>query len=247
MPSSHLKRPKMKLPTKISPCPIFECSVEIRFDSNLPAEAVFGVIYSQFQNEYPKVEKLPILQLPEQIRMSDTNLKHQACYKLVNGNIALLIGPKMIGIGCFNEYVGWSEFSTIINTHIQKIVKTGVMSKITHYGIRYVNFFDTDIFDKIKLKINMGDFCFPLSEPYIKTILRHEKYIILLQLASNVSVIKDSKQQKGSIVDLNLSLPGSKFNVENISDIISESHVLEKTVFFSLLKEEYIDTLNPQY
>jgi len=58
----------MKIPKKIDPCPIVEAIVEIRFDSNLPGDAIFGVIYNQFKEDYPKFTKLPILQLPEAIR-----------------------------------------------------------------------------------------------------------------------------------------------------------------------------------
>ena len=40
----------MKIPKRINPCPIIEAIVEIRFEANIPPDAVFGVIY----NEYPE-------------------------------------------------------------------------------------------------------------------------------------------------------------------------------------------------
>lgn len=63
-------------PKKISPCPIVEASVEIRFTSEVLPDAIFGIIYQAFKDEFSsKPEKLPILQLPEQIRSMDRNLK----------------------------------------------------------------------------------------------------------------------------------------------------------------------------
>ena len=36
----------IRLPEKINPCPILEAIVEIRFDSKVPHEAIFGIIYA---------------------------------------------------------------------------------------------------------------------------------------------------------------------------------------------------------
>lgn len=51
----------MELPKKIDPCPIVDAIIEIRFSTNIHPSAVFGVIYNEFKDKYPTVEKLPIL------------------------------------------------------------------------------------------------------------------------------------------------------------------------------------------
>lgn len=232
----------------ITPCPILETAVELRFESSLPSEAVFGIIYNQFKDVYETVEKLPILQLPEQIRMTDANLKYKPYYKLAKDNIVLTIGPKVISIGCINNYIGWDEFSEVINTHIKKVLRTKAINKITRYGIRYINFFSTDIFNNIKLQVKADDFPYKLKEPFIKTFIYHNKYTILLQLASNASILKDSKQHKGSVLDLDVSLSNPKYDIKHkIHDIVAESHEVERSIFFNLLTKEFLDTLNPQY
>ena len=75
----------MDIPTKITPCPIVEVIVELRFEADLPDEAVFGVIYSSFRNETGEIEKLPILQLPEALRSTDPNLIYKPHYRLRKG------------------------------------------------------------------------------------------------------------------------------------------------------------------
>jgi uncharacterized protein (TIGR04255 family) len=66
----------MKLPKKISPCPIVEAIIEIRFDASLPGDAIFGIIYNMLKDEYTNLEKLPILELPDAIRTTDPNLMY---------------------------------------------------------------------------------------------------------------------------------------------------------------------------
>ena len=76
--STNVLRDRMAAPKKITPCPIIESVVEIRFDSAIPAEAIFGVVYNAFNDIFPnKPINLPILQIPEQIRNSDPNLQYK--------------------------------------------------------------------------------------------------------------------------------------------------------------------------
>ncbi len=49
--------------------------------------AIFGVFFNALKDKYNKVEELPILQLPEQLRNQDPNLTHKPLYKISNGNI----------------------------------------------------------------------------------------------------------------------------------------------------------------
>ncbi|MFH2124995.1 MAG: TIGR04255 family protein, partial [Pseudomonadota bacterium] len=64
------------LPKKITPCPLLEAVSEIRFSSKIEGAAVFGMLYEKLKSDYPgDVKKLPILQLPEQVRASEPSLK----------------------------------------------------------------------------------------------------------------------------------------------------------------------------
>lgn len=72
----------MDLPKTIDPCPIVDALLEIRFQTLTHPNAVFGLIYNELQKDFPKVENLPILQLPDAIRASDPNFKFKPQYKL---------------------------------------------------------------------------------------------------------------------------------------------------------------------
>ena len=58
----------MRLPIRLEKCPLIDCIIEVRFDTNIVNSAVFGVIYNQIRSDYPgAVNNLPISQLPEAI------------------------------------------------------------------------------------------------------------------------------------------------------------------------------------
>ena len=45
----------MQIPKKITPCPILEAIVEIRFEPEEPDDAIFGIIYNKFKKRFPKL------------------------------------------------------------------------------------------------------------------------------------------------------------------------------------------------
>ena len=107
----------MNLPKQINPCPIYEAVVEIRFNSSLPSDAVFGVVYNQLKDSYQNNEQLPILQIPELVRNNDPNLKFQPYYKLKRDNYVIQIGPHVLSLSVTdNSYTTWEDyFSEIQN------------------------------------------------------------------------------------------------------------------------------------
>ena len=50
----------MKLPVTISPCPIVEAVAEVRFETLVPEDAIFGLVYQTLKTDFPKVETLPV-------------------------------------------------------------------------------------------------------------------------------------------------------------------------------------------
>ena len=102
---------KMKLPQKIEPCPIIDALFEIRFDTKMPLDAVFGIVYQIFAEEYNKPIDLPILEIPAVIRKEDPTLKYKPHHRMENDDFVLQIGPNMISFSSYPSYSGWYKFS----------------------------------------------------------------------------------------------------------------------------------------
>lgn len=234
----------MNLPKNINPCPIVDALLEVRFTSKINANAVFGLIYSVLQKEFQKVETLPILQLPDVVRASDPNLKYKPYYKISNENFVIQIGPDVISISSFPKYLGWELFSKIIFDALTKIESVGIINVIERIGIRYINFFETNIFEKVNLKVCIGKDDILYKNTIVRTEIEQGEFSSTLQVANNAII----NGKLGSIIDIDT------FVTKNLdvffsrkTELINAGHLKEKELFYSLLKPEFLNTLNPTY
>jgi uncharacterized protein (TIGR04255 family) len=102
------------LPVRISPCPIVDAVVEIRFDASVPPGAVFGLVYGAIKHAFPKPIQLPTLNVPEEMRRLNPALLYQPQFRLESETLAALIGPNMFAVGMLGEYPGVARFISAI-------------------------------------------------------------------------------------------------------------------------------------
>ncbi|MBS3769951.1 MAG: TIGR04255 family protein [Bacteroidales bacterium] len=234
----------MKLPKKINPCPILDALIEIRFSTNINRDAVFGLIYNALHSDFEKVDKLPIMQLPDQVRDSDPSLKFKPHYRLSNENIVVQVGPDVITISSYPKYTGWNSFSSKIYDILEKVQNIGIIDSIIRIGIRYINFFEQNIFDDINLKVTLSENTIDYKNTVIRTEISQDNYKSTLQIANNAN----HNNKSGSVIDIDTFMDN---NIDDFfhrkKEIIDNGHEKEKELFFSLLKEEFLNTLNPEY
>lgn len=240
----------MTLPKKITPCPIIESVVEIRFDSATPAEAIFGMVYDVFKNIFPnKPINLPILQIPEQIRNSDPNLLYKPHFRLSNDTFLLQIGPKSISLINKGEYVGWDIFSPKTQECLKIIKNIQIIKNTTRFGLRYINFFeDLDIFEKINLDLLLNKKPLESDKIFVKTSLKSENFTRDLKVSNDSNIKQNGNQKKGSIIDIDVYLKeNGNTIIDQFDSILENAHSKEKELFFSLLKENFLKEFNPEY
>ncbi|NOQ30355.1 MAG: TIGR04255 family protein [Helicobacteraceae bacterium] len=239
-----------KIPIKLEPTPIVSAVVEIKFISSVPGEAVFGIIYPLLSKEYKKFKKLPVLQIPNDIRDRDPSLIFAPHYEFYDESksLKILVGPKVIAIAFHktehNEYPGWTEYieEEILGIY-SKIFESALIDRVTRFAIRYTDFFGSNIFENTEYKVsskeeeNLG-----LNEKIQFSRNFQESGFYHNIVISNNSAFKvNNKQLKGSIVDIDTYME----SVENFEDdykkILNECHLLNKNKFFNILKEEYVN------
>ena len=234
----------MNLPKKITPCPIVDSVVEIRFSSKVPASAVFGMVYNVLKKDYPTFENLPILQIPEPIRLSDPNFKYKPLYKLSNRETIIQLGNDVISISQSPIYQGWEKYSTEIFKVFKTINDLGIIEDVIRLGIRYSNFFRLDIFDYINLNINLNNEEFKLKNTLFRSEFIDGSWVNTLQVTN----MANFNNINGSIVDIDTHTESElgKF-FSNMEKLIGEGHESEKNLFFNLLKKDFLKSLNPEY
>ncbi len=217
---------------------------EIRFTTKFHPSAVFGMIYNVLQDDFPKVENLPVLQLPEAVRAADPSFKFKPHYRILNENFVTQIGPDVLTISSFPKYAGWQEFSKQIFSILDRIESIGIIDSVIRIGIRYINFFTNDIFKDIDLKLYIGNNDIAYKNTIIRTEIEQESFKSSLQVANNAN----HNNKLGSIIDIDTFTESNlKFFFTNKEALISGGQTKEKELFYSLLKEDFLKTLNPTY
>jgi uncharacterized protein (TIGR04255 family) len=239
----------MDLPLRISPCPIREANIELRFEANVPADAVFGILYNALKDSYKDPVPTPVTQLPSFVIDSDPNLQYQAHYKISRDNYLLQVGPRVIALAVVGDYPGWREYRSEALSVFRVVEKLDFVFGALRFGLRYINTFDLDIFEKIRLQITQDGESVSSNESYLRLGSEIEGLRVLLQVA-NEAMIKtdDGVMTKGSLIDIDVSfqpLNGQIF--QDIEDILDRAHQIEKRRFFELLKHDYLEELNPMY
>jgi len=234
----------MDLPKTIDPCPIVDALLEVRFTTVIHPNAVFGLIYNELKKDYPKVENLPILQLPDAVRAADPNFQFKPHYKLLDKEFVIQIGPNVVSISSYPEYLGWERFSERIFDILNRVQKVSIIEDVKRLGIRYINFFEQGIFSDIDMDVTINDKPIEYRNTIVRTEIEQEGFISTLQITNNA--VHQSKQ--GSLIDIDaFKEDGLQDFFDKKEEIIGDGHMKEKELFYSLLKEDFLKTLNPVY
>ncbi|MBR5603273.1 MAG: TIGR04255 family protein [Bacteroidales bacterium] len=240
-----------KLPLSLNKCPLVDALIEIRFVSSIIDSAIFGIIYNIIRDEYKgEVTNLPILQVPEQIRKSDPNLKFKPLYRIESEKYIVQIGDDVLTISSKMPYVGWSDFSSHTINLINKIANENIFDKIIRVGHRYINFFEGDIMDKLTISTPRIT-GYQTNNILIRTEIQDDNNFIDTVQITNSATYKSPLHKSsilGSIIDIDSSKEYiDNYFLENLGNEIKQLHVCEKKMFFSLLKKEFLDSLSPVY
>lgn len=237
----------MKWPSSIAPCPIREAVAEVRFESNVPADAVFGIVYQTLKKDYPKVEELPIAALPSQMRNADKDLWFQPHYRLISSTSTVLVGPKTIAVGMHGEYPGWVSLSATMKNVLREFNTAAIVKQPVRFGLRYISFFPFDIYPKLQLKISVNEESWDGEETFFKTVLARGGCKSLLQVGKGLALV-GKPGETGSVIDIDTftTETGGEF-LSVLDKFLESAHQSQKELFFTLLKQEFLQSLNPVY
>jgi uncharacterized protein (TIGR04255 family) len=242
-----------KLPIKLELDPIVEAVFELRFISHYPSEAIFGIIYQIIQKEYPNMKSipLPITQIPEAVRNFDPNLKYQPHNRLQSDLWGINVGPNVISFSAQNPYMGWFKWKEIITKILQKIIELKIFNAIERSGLRYINFIERNVLQVTHIDVKIVGKKLDEQQTSLRTEFREDNYIETIQILNNASMVINNNQQFGSLIDIDIAKDftngNANFLYEEIENILEESHLKVKSLFYKFLKDDYLNSLKPIY
>ncbi|MGP1484879.1 MAG: TIGR04255 family protein [Campylobacter sp.] len=245
----------MKIPKKLNPAPLLLSAINIKFDSDIPTDAVFGILYQNFQNELGtfKSFSMPIINIPLEIRENEDNLKFAPIYTLldesklysiqIGGKVASIVYDKAYGV----EYRGWKNYFKLeVEKFIECIDKSKIIKNIISLEYQNIDFFEHEnIFENVNIKIDYPVKCISRQLSFSETFEGVTNNININGLAQ---AIVGNKNTSGSTIDIKTVYADSDISINNIKEMLGKMHESNKKLFFSIIKEDYINAkFSPEY
>ena len=163
---------------------------------------------------------------------------------MANPIYRILVSEDRVTFNFTKKYPGWNSYSNLINIVLNSIGQVNIQGVYLQYMSCFEN---TDIFKAldgtIKLNklpnfngsvFNFSCNCNKKDEPIAEATIK---------LTNN----KQIQNSSVSIIEVAIAGKIGDYHLEECLQLLSECHKFEKHLFFLLLSEEFINTLNPHY
>lgn len=242
----------MRIPVKITPDRIRDSIVQVFFQSVVPPEAMVGIFYQALTKSgwnYANRLNEGVSSKGFVIEFANSTqhffLKDDVRFQLHHN--------QSLAFNCSKNYIGWDRYGGYIKEVLADVFASGTILRFVRIGIRYISEFpDIDILEKLKLKISI-----PGSESISNSSYRltfdEENIIKTVNIASKLPVrtsFVDQEQEPKYISMLDIDIVRKTLSAASTQDVwdeICRLHDKEKEIFFSLLTDEFLRSLNPQY
>lgn len=236
---------------RLSPCPIIEATIQINCTFLTDPDIVVGQILTLLNREeglQAKVEKFSLLNLPQDIRLNDPNLRDKPWYRLsVGDNFYILIGLFGIALGINPPYRGWDTFKHFSLFVFNKLKGT-IITEVESISLKYLDFFsEINIFEKINCSISMNAKQITEIPTIFRTELRENEFVKIVQITNGAHLINQALNIDNDGSLLELTLFKKNLNEEEFESIIDKAHTIQKNSFFELLKDDYLNTFEVEY
>jgi uncharacterized protein (TIGR04255 family) len=236
----------MQLPISISPNPLFISTIEIRFSTNINRLELLQKMSSVFSKDLPILEDSKI---PQELKDSEEQFRFAADYTLKNSDYSLSFGTRSLSIEHISEYKYWATYFVFIKDCLEKVFQLNFIEKIERCGVRYGSILDGNnnpkdiLIDVPKIEINNMQSNFAGFQSVFKTNIS----TLFLQISSNAKLNKAGLIRTGFYIDIDASYSKELKPNSDVFTIIDTLHKDQKELFFGLLTDDFIKTLNPKY
>jgi uncharacterized protein (TIGR04255 family) len=247
----------MVLPKKITPDSIVDAVVEIKYLSKMPFEVLIGLFVTAFDNNYiyttrPVKDPRPGFQA-NAVPGIVINFGGQSL--LYNDKISIILHPGAVIFNCLDKYIGWKSYKPEIEKALQTIFATGHITTWTGAGLRYITeYLKTDLKDCTNFDFTFGLPAVDSMSTTFRSEFEFRNARVILNLSNKVPVARPQSAGKlpeivpTSIIDVDVIKQSLAFiEPAQLMKMLEEMHDIEKEVFFTLLTEHFLETLQPEY
>jgi uncharacterized protein (TIGR04255 family) len=249
----------MNTPKKISPDRIRDAIIEIRYTSKIPFEIAIGMFYKSLDDTYTYTNR-PIgrQQLLGSDILSGLQLQLGSRFLFYNDKIKVELQPNSIVFNCLDNYISWSIYNSEIEKVILQLAKAEVIDTYVQVGVRYISeYIDIDLQNCLRFSFSFGHPEIKSNTYRFHSEFDYDKLKVILNLNNKIAILnqKNLPNQQPTQVISNIDIAIINIfneaiverNCEFLLAKIDNAHLKEKEIFFSLLTEDFLKSLNPIY
>jgi uncharacterized protein (TIGR04255 family) len=246
----------MPIPSKITPDHLKDTIVEIRFDSAIPLDLLAGTAHAlliPLEFIYTPAPDNNIsfgLGQNQQISIG-LNAPNKSGF-FIKDSIRIQFISNVIAFNCLiDKYVGWTVYSQTIKAVLKEFVEKKLIKSFNRISIRYISEFENvEILRNINGEINICDTGLGLKDSILRLTkdVDNIKTFVTLTNSTKKIIPKENKISEVSLVDINVfeTLPLNS-QIDILEEKLERVHLLQKEVFFGLISDNFLRSLNPEY
>ena len=236
-------------PEKISPDPILQALAEIRFEPAGSPDAVFGLVYNRLNGILGKEIRLPLLDIPEAIRNADPGFLFQPHYTFQQDSLTFQVGPRVMRFAVY-PYPGGSSFLARVREILEVLSPAALCKTLLRLGLRYINFFPGNVLPQTSLGVTLAGQSLIEQPTVLQTEFSDDTSRCRLHAVFPADALVRGERSRGTVIDIDgfkTAETISSFSETALFEALDELRALDKRLFFSLLSEEFLGSLNPCY
>lgn len=250
-----------RLPTRITPARIRESIVQIYFKSEIPIEPLVGYLYSVLGQEFKmSYSNTPIIWhrdgLTDQEVQEAISIQVSPQYFFYDSNVKVVLDQRgSLIFNCIGDYIGWGKYGGTIKAIMESLISKGIIKSIYQIGVRYISeFANTDLMDKLRFEFKLGEINDEFNSCMFAISWDETPYLVNLNLKNKLQikpVLHHPEHEQINFMSLiDVDTIAKNLQIEQFEDFqekLDGTHYKEKEVFFSLLRTDFLATLNPEY
>ncbi len=238
----------MRVPKKIFPDRLKDAIVEIHYANFLPLELIPGVIFHLLDDTYTYASAP--LHLDKKVFSS--YYPHTSSSIIFNDNIKVLLRRNSFIFNFLNTYIGWDEYSKEIRKFIKAIIEARKEPiEFNRASVRYISEYpDLDLEEGFKFEFTYGMPHIQSDKFTIRSEFSQDDMLIFLNLQNSIELTKQDEDKSASISIVDIDVLKEDFKTSDLTEllkIITSVHDKQKEIFFSIIKEDFLKTLKPEY
>jgi uncharacterized protein (TIGR04255 family) len=245
-----------KLPEILEREPLVDALFEVRFRDTSPIADILPGVLFQENGQKTKITRLPVAELPPDMRASDPNLRYAPVVRVELEKYLISVGDRSVLINCKLPYPKWKQFKTAILDIVARIAKLGVAGNVERYSLKYVNLIQAPTIaeqvSKINMSISLGDV--KVSDDHANVQVHHKEDGIIHILSVVIGAqgnLADGQAIFGTIVDIDSIREFAPVDLalfeQSLEPGLQDLRQANKKKFFACLTPEAIEEMGPVY